>query len=159
MLLEAGMKFLENLAKPAETISPQKFPLPVQSGRQRVKQEGRRRPEQPLTLTETIEDAVSELVKEDPVTRLPTFSIALPPSLTAERIAQTLAGALMRLTGRWPRIVCGLCASYENPSFPHGCRGDRQVALTRDLVRATCRSPLREFSFAVESRRIMETLW
>ncbi|MBI4481664.1 MAG: DEAD/DEAH box helicase [Acidobacteria bacterium] len=101
MLLEAGLKWLENLAKPAETGSPERVPLAVQPGPPRVRQKGRGLPPaQPRTLAETIEDAVSTLVKEDPVSRVPTLNLALPPSLTAERIAQTMAGALSRIMGR-----------------------------------------------------------
>jgi hypothetical protein len=81
-------------------VPPPKASLAVQAGPARVKPNGRtQRPEQPRTLAETIEDAVSELVQEDPVTRLPTLTIALPRSLNAERISQVLAGALSRLMG------------------------------------------------------------
>ena len=100
-LLEAGLKFLESLAKPPEVVHPEQASLAVQSaparGRLAVV---KRRPEEPRTLAETIEDAVSELVKEDPITRGPVLNIALPPSLTADRISQTLAGFLSRLAGR-----------------------------------------------------------
>jgi superfamily II DNA/RNA helicase len=100
MLLEAGLKFLESWAAAPRAAESEKPSLPVQAPRP----QGRfkpdvRRPEQPRTLAETIEESLAELVKQDPVTRLPTLSIALPPSLTAERIAQSLATALRRLTG------------------------------------------------------------
>lgn len=100
MFLEAGLKLLESLARPPE-VSPKVVPVPVQASQPRVKPDGKRTPsEQPRTLAETISDAVSELIKEDPVTRLPTLSVALPPTLTADRIAQTLTRTLDRIISR-----------------------------------------------------------
>ncbi|MBI2820873.1 MAG: SWIM zinc finger family protein [Acidobacteria bacterium] len=101
MLLEAGLKFLESWAAAPRTAESAKPSLPVQASRPqgRFKPEVRRS-EQPRTLAETIEDTLAELVKEDPVTRLPTLSIALPPSLTSERIAQSLSAALSRMVGK-----------------------------------------------------------
>lgn len=101
MLLEAGLKFLESWAGASSALDSKKLSLPVQASRARVHSTGRTgRPEQPRTLMETIEDTVAELVKEDPVTRVPTLSIPLPRSLTAERIAQPLATALSRIMNR-----------------------------------------------------------
>ncbi len=97
-LLEAGLKFLESFAKPAEAPRGEQASLPVQSGPARGKLGGvQRRPQEPPTLAETIEDAVSEIVKEDPITRRPVLNIALPSSLTAERVSQALATVLSRI--------------------------------------------------------------
>ncbi|MGI8785882.1 MAG: SWIM zinc finger family protein [Acidobacteriota bacterium] len=100
MLLEAGLKLLESLSKPPERQPAAKASLAVQAAPARGRLDaGRRKHDEPRTLSETIEDALEGLIQEDPVTRCPTLTISLPQSLTAERVAQSFAGLLARLTG------------------------------------------------------------
>jgi len=100
MLLEAGLKLLESLSKPPERQPVAKASLAVQAAPARGRlNAGRRKHEEPRTLSETIEDALEGLIQEDPVTRCPMLTIPLPQSLTAERVAQSFAGLLARLTG------------------------------------------------------------
>jgi SNF2 family DNA or RNA helicase len=97
LLLEAGMKFLESLSLGGSNASskrsteataghaPSERPRPQSSG---IGQ-----------LARNIEAAIAPLVKNDPAAGKPALHVPLPPSLTAERIAQTITAALSRLMG------------------------------------------------------------
>jgi SNF2 family DNA or RNA helicase len=83
LFLEAGLKFLETITNPGNASSSADRSNGFQFGE----------------LTRTIESALAPLIQRDSSSNNAALHITLPPSLTSERIAQTITGALSRLMG------------------------------------------------------------
>lgn len=96
MLLEAGLKFLENLSlsgggdfREKPSLAAAAHPAPGAVPGSHGSELGQ--------LARNIEAAISPLIKKDSANNLATLQIPLSSSLTAERIAQTITTALSRL--------------------------------------------------------------
>ena len=92
-LLEAGIKFLENLSLKGSGAAREK---PTHPATKRAPSDQPHNSELGQ-LARNIEAAISPLIKKDPATDQPALHIPLPSSLTSGRIAQTITAALSRL--------------------------------------------------------------
>ena len=95
-LLEAGIKFLESVSSPGRAESREKSIHPTTAERLPSDQS------QPHSgevgqLTRNIQATIAPLIKKDSIVDQTALHIPLPPSLTAERIAQAIGAALSRL--------------------------------------------------------------
>ena len=93
MLLEAGIKFLETLGQPDHGESVEK----PADGAPRAENQSHSSDAAVGRIARNIEAAISPLIKKEPATDKIALHIPLPPSLTSERIAQTIRSALSRL--------------------------------------------------------------
>ena len=96
ILLEAGLKFLETLSLGGDGESGEKRSH-ASAEEQEPSDQPRSHSSELRQLTQSIEAAISPLIQTDSATDKAALHIPLPPSLTSERIAQTITAALSRL--------------------------------------------------------------
>jgi superfamily II DNA/RNA helicase len=95
-LLEAGIKFLESFSSPGRAESREKSTHPTTAERSPGEQ-SQPHSDEAGQLTRNIQATIAPFIKKDSVVDQAALHIPLPPSLTAERIAQAIGAALSRL--------------------------------------------------------------